>query len=314
MITSLGTKRRQGWTNRIPGGRAAWRNFVVEYFFGPLLLDEFNRVSTKDVEALRGENGREGQGSELRDARFSLVALSKALVLDLEAGKVLPLPLSRNKGETRAYHFSFHRVSLRRLYDQLYHSEGGIAHLRLLTEERWPQLIQFAFKFLGPSFQKTTAFETLLANASTISAALGFLLVDQEIRDLAIDGAFAGIVESDAPDGLFALETRTHLTAGWIFALAVALHHRKGSGAAMTALRATHVATIPDAMDDVLWAFYPEYRSSKPYELYRKMLRGETINVSKPGPKPRSTSSQPILELDSLYRSPKRAIGSNLLK
>jgi hypothetical protein len=183
---------------RIIGGQPASVRFILGYFFGPFLLDEFERINASEASVLAA--GGEGESvKKLPMARLSFLQLAEALSLRVEARKVLPLRSNRARGDTVDFEFGVHRTTVKRLYSHFYHGgERGTRDMTAVRHEKWDDLLQSSFEHLGATFYNTGHYDRLIDTASTIAAALGFMLVEDAGRRLLQSGALEGVVTGDA--------------------------------------------------------------------------------------------------------------------
>lgn len=232
-------------------------------------------------------------------ARLSFLQLAEALSLEVEAERVLPVRSNRARGETLNFRFGVHRTTFTRLYDHFYHTgERGTRDMGSIRGEKWEDLLQSSFEHLGATFYNTGHYDRMIDTAATIASAIGFMLVEDRGLRLLRSGALENIVAGDSRQ-LRVAQTSSRVEAGWLIALSCLLYHRKGSAEARAGLLAPEISM--EALDEILWGFLPNFRETLHYEFYSKMLRGEELNVSKPGPKggaerrkPKSPAPEPV--------------------
>ena len=288
------TSVTQTGLRRIPGGRGAEHRFLLGFFFGPYIINEFDRINASEKAVIQGGGG---ETSAFPVARVSYAGLSRSVTMKIAAGNVLPLPSNRDRGETLEFFYHPDRTTLMRLYDLYYHpEEGGASLMGAVRNEQWEDLADCCFGHIGTGYPESAIFKLVMDKAATIAAALCFSVVDPDILQLVNADKLAHVVSGDARQFRAARSLTREMDPALMVALASLLYHRKGGEAARAALRSVKAGdSVPAKFEDLAWAFMPDFRISSQYQLYEKVLKGVPPDVSKPGPKPKpKPKPQPV--------------------
>lgn len=277
---------------RVSGGRPRLHPILMCYTWGPLLLDEFYRVTATEKAALASA----GQGTDLMPATMSFSGMQRIFRLSLEAELTLPTKTNIKKGEVQPFSYNPSLNTFYRVYEAFFHAdpERFGRYFSALTGGDWGTALEIAFSLNGygnDAAWRTTGhylrFENTLAG---IASGIGFLFLSEPSHPLLslTEEQQRSIIEGNfAP--IRGIANHSKVGLGWILAAYTALYRRGDAGKlACEQLRNSgNNDSGMNGLHDLLWGAIPDYRESELFGLYQKMSKGQPIERSKPGPKPK---------------------------
>lgn len=293
----------ESFTKRLPGGRFPANKAAACFFFGPLLVNEFDRLNVSSIEALAAA-GALGEG-DAQPARASIYMLQELLRFELPSKYTVTIPKASMRTHDGRFRMEIRRQLLSGFLKDIKSGsgEGWLKHRSDILAENYPSLWRGLFgRNFGSSFQALPVFRSLSANLATAIAGVELFLYD------IMSGEGRGFMADAKPmlDEIDMGRLQTYalkydVSTGVVMAAAVVLYGRKNSAA----IRSSLLNGNWDPLHDALWApLIPSYKSHPYFSIYLDRMQTPSSPVKATPAKPQRSTATGIKGISAPKSSP----------